>query len=143
MSSVDQIVIAERLDRLLAEVEAIESRTPSNAANYALDENEGLRYELEHRLMIALQAMLDVSAHIAVVGGVRPLDSYRDAVRALVRLTVVDADLGVRLADAAGMRNILTHDYLTTDPRRVFSALTRVDDLRRFAASVWTWVQSS
>lgn len=33
----------------------------------------------------------------------------------------------------AGMRNILVHEYLEIDPRHVWRALGRLDDLRTFA----------
>lgn len=125
----------------MSEVEAIETRTPAGYAEYAAPENEGLRYELEHRLLIALQAMLDIATHIAVVSDIRPLESYRDSVAALVRLEVIPADLGDRLAMAASMRNLLVHEYQATDIKRVYGALEGVSDLARFAAAVWQWVE--
>ncbi len=141
MGRVDRAVVRTRLDRLLSEVEAIETRTPADYAEYAAFENEGLRYELEHRLLIAIQAMLDVATHIAVVSDVRPLEAYRDGIVALTRLGALTEELGDRLVMAAGMRNLLVHEYRATDTRRVYGSLQGVSELARFAAEVWQWVE--
>lgn len=50
--------------------------------------------------------------------------------------TGLDKDLAARLGDAAGLRNILVHDYLELDDTVVWGALGHLDDLRRFAAFV-------
>jgi uncharacterized protein YutE (UPF0331/DUF86 family) len=42
--------------------------------------------------------------------------------------------LAARLADAAGMRNVLVHGYLDIDDEAVWGALEHLDDLREFAA---------
>jgi uncharacterized protein YutE (UPF0331/DUF86 family) len=48
----------------------------------------------------------------------------------------VDLDKGLaeRLAAAAGLRNILVHDYLEIDDDVLWRTLDHLDDLRDFAA---------
>lgn len=98
-----------------------------------------MRYELEHRLFVALQALLDAAAHVAVTAGARPLESYGDAIEALVRMGIVDEDHGRTLLAASGLRNALAHDYMRLDHARVYAALRDADELRRFARVVWEW----
>jgi uncharacterized protein YutE (UPF0331/DUF86 family) len=86
--------------------------------------------------------MLDTATHLAVTGNVVHLDTYRDAVTALMNLGVLDESLLDRLGSAPGMRNALAHEYLNMDHYRVYEAMSHVDDLRRFAAAVWEWVES-
>lgn len=133
-------MVRQRIDRLLLEVDAIEARLPS-AAEYLEADSDSLRHELEHRLLIALQSMLDVAAHIAVSEGVGRLDSYRDAIQALVDLGVLDRETGQAMAGAAGMRNAIAHDYLAVDHARVYAALSDFEVLKAFARQVWTWVE--
>jgi uncharacterized protein YutE (UPF0331/DUF86 family) len=135
-------VVRQRIDRLLLEVDAIEARLPS-VTQYLDANGDSLRHELEHRLLIALQSMLDVAAHVAVSEGVGRLDSYRDAIQSLVDLGVVDAETGRLLAGAAGMRNAIAHDYLAIDHARVYAALADLEVLKTFARQVWTWVEAS
>jgi len=138
---VDAEVIRPRLERLLSEVDEIERKLPNTVEAYGAPDGEGARYELEHRLFIALQAMLDTATHIAVAGGARSLDSYRDAFTALASLGIVDRELVDRLQGAPGLRNALAHEYLSVDDERVYRAMQQAGELRAFAASVWEWVE--
>jgi len=56
--------------------------------------------------------------------------------QALGREGLLEEDLADRLAQAAKQRNVLVHLYLDVDDRKVFDSLSRLDDLRRFAAFV-------
>lgn len=141
MARVDRDSVAARLERMLDEVDVIQQRLPESAEQYADPAAEDLRYQLEHRLYIALQAMLDTAAHIATISGAQPLDSYADAIMATARFGVVEPELAERLARAPGLRNALVHDYLEIDHRRVHAAMRDLGQLRRFAEQVWGWVE--
>ena len=69
--------------------------------------------------------MLDVASHVAVAGNVRNLQTYRDAVEAMVTLGIVDAGLGEALEGAPGLRNALAHEYLNIDHQRVYAAMEK------------------
>ncbi|MBE0475564.1 MAG: DUF86 domain-containing protein [Coriobacteriia bacterium] len=139
MRELDREALRERLDRVVVETDAIAARLPASATEYASQEAESLRYELEHRLFIALQAMLDAAAHVAVTQGARPIETYGDAIEALVRLGIVEEELGRALVAASGLRNALAHEYLRLDHTRVYEALRGARELRRFARRLWEW----
>jgi uncharacterized protein YutE (UPF0331/DUF86 family) len=125
---------------MLHELDAIERGLPGNLEAFrAADED--VRYALEHRVFVVVQAMLDVATHIAVVSDYRELESYGDALRALAVLGVVSPELASRLAGAAGLRNAIAHGYLELDQERLYAALSATDDMRGFAAELWTWVE--
>ena len=46
-----------------------------------------------------------------------------------------NSDLAGRLGDAAGLRNLLVHDYGDIDHARLWDTLGELDDLRSFAAA--------
>jgi uncharacterized protein YutE (UPF0331/DUF86 family) len=127
------------IERLDSEIRAIETCRPDSLDAFLADEDR--RYMLEHRLFIALQAVLDIAAHLTVASRAPDVETYRDAVEALASIDVVDMTLATRLAEKAGMRNVLAHSYLGVDQRRVYAALADLDDLKRFAASVWRWME--
>jgi uncharacterized protein YutE (UPF0331/DUF86 family) len=54
----------------------------------------------------------------------------------------LDANLGGRLRQAVGFRNILVHQYVDLDDDRVVSSLDDVADLRAFVAQVADWLAS-
>lgn len=127
---------------MLDEIGEIEARLPATRDDYVDPARDSLRHELEHRLLLALQAMLDVSAHIAVCADVRDLNTYRDTVEALGKKGIIDSQFAVELAGAAGTRNAIAHDYLELDHGLLYDAMRRTDDLKRFAAAVWEWVEN-
>jgi uncharacterized protein YutE (UPF0331/DUF86 family) len=61
---------------------------------------------------------------------------YRGVFAALVAKGL-DPDLAERLGLAAGLRNVLVHDYLDIDEDVVWAALGHLDDLRGFAGFAW------
>ena len=118
----------QRLGELLAALEAI--RADGEQAYLAEMQT---RLAAERALQLAVQACIDVAAHLVAELGLRTPEDYRDTFRGLADEHLLDRDLAQRLGDAAGMRNILVHEYLEIDPRQVWRALGRLDDLRTFA----------
>jgi len=91
------------------------------------------RLAADHAIQLAVQICIDVGAHLIAELGLEPPSDYRDVFESL-RGDGLDPELAGRLAEAAGMRNILVHGYLEVDDEVVWGALDRLDDLRHFAA---------
>ena len=88
----------------------------------------------ERYLQLAIQAVLDISHHIVADRNLPlPADST-SLFDLLARQKVVSRRLSVKLASMAGFRNVLVHEYLEIDRRRVYRALTT--DLRDFEGFV-------
>jgi len=62
-------------------------------------------------------------------------NDYR-GVFASLKAVGLETELADRLSAAAGMRNILVHDYLMVDDKAVWDALGRLDDLHQFSGFV-------
>ena len=88
----------------------------------------------ERYLQLAIQAVLDISHHIVADRSLPlPADS-KSLFDLLARQRVVSKGLSVKLAAMAGLRNILVHEYLEIDRRRIYRALTT--ELRDFETSL-------
>jgi uncharacterized protein YutE (UPF0331/DUF86 family) len=88
----------------------------------------------ERYLQLAIQAVLDISHHIVADRNLAlPADS-KSLFDLLARQKVVSRGLSAKLASMAGFRNILVHEYLEIDRRRVYRALAT--DLRDFETFV-------
>lgn len=124
----------DRLDELLEELDAI--RAGGRDAYMA---EPRTRLAAEHALQLAIQSCIDIGAHLVSELGLPTPSDYR-GVFASLRQVSLDAQLAERLAQAAGMRNILVHGYLDVDDETVWDALARLDDLRGFASAVRTIV---
>lgn len=117
-----------RLDQLLEQLDQVHAAGPDA---YAADFRT--RLAAQHALQLAIQACIDVGAHLIAASDLQMPSDYRGVFAALVPAGI-DADLATRLGHAAGMRNILVHDYLDLDDRLVWEALGDLADLRSFAA---------
>jgi uncharacterized protein YutE (UPF0331/DUF86 family) len=120
----------ERLEELLRQLDGLRARGRS-----AYDEDPEVRLAIQHGLQLAIQICIDVAAHIVAASGRSGPDRYQDLFIDL-RADGLDRDLAGRLAQAAGLRNILVHDYLDVDDEVVWGALDHLDDLRGFALFV-------
>lgn len=129
---VDAERVGSRLDRLERLIELLEEVRAGGEEKYLADER--LRAMTERWLQLSIQACIDIGAQLVSELSVEPPSDYAGVFRGLVAAGHLDPDLGESLAAAAGQRNVLVHMYLDIDDRAVFSALDRLDDIRRFAA---------
>ena len=91
----------------------------------------------ERYLQLAIQCVLDISNHI--VADLRlnlPADN-RELFEMLAEHKVLSKSLSARLTSMAGFRNILVHEYLEIDRKRVFGALKNdLGDFEKFIRAV-------
>jgi uncharacterized protein YutE (UPF0331/DUF86 family) len=130
---VDAASIESRLERvriLLVELDEIHE-----GGRGAYDESLRLRLATQRGLQLAIQACIDIGSHLVAELDLPLPADYRGVFTALVAKGL-DAELSDRLGSAAGLRNVLVHDYLDIDEDVVWGSLDHLDDLRRFAAFV-------
>jgi uncharacterized protein YutE (UPF0331/DUF86 family) len=121
----------ERLDRLLARLDSV---IAAGEAAYMAD--VGLRLQAERALQLCIQISIDIGAHLIAERGLDQPTDYRGVFRSLADAAIIDVDLAERLADAAGLRNLLVHGYADLDDAAIWEALGRLDDIRAFARAM-------
>lgn len=91
----------------------------------------------ERYLQLAIQCVLDISNH--VVADLRlslPTDN-RQLFEVLASRKIISAALAKRLTAMAGFRNILVHEYLEIDRRRVYAVVkNELGDFDKFIRAV-------
>ncbi len=80
-------------------------------------------YAAERILQLLVEIASDIVQHLLKKMNEEYPLTYRTVFLRAGELGILSQDLSVRLAQAAGMRNILVHLYETIDDRRVFKAL--------------------
>jgi uncharacterized protein YutE (UPF0331/DUF86 family) len=127
VSPVDAAVVRRKL---AAMIEALEGLRP--LAGLSLDDYRARYYErkaAERLLQEAIEAALDVNAHlIAELGRAVPDDYYGGFLR-VGELGILPLALARDLAPAAGLRNRLVHEYDAIDDAKVLASISRVLDL--------------
>jgi uncharacterized protein YutE (UPF0331/DUF86 family) len=101
----------------------------------ALRADATLRAAVERWLQVAIEACIDLAYHVVAERGWTPPDTARGSFQTLATHGLVPAELASRLGMAAGMRNILVHEYAEVDLEVIATAVRDgLADLRAFGA---------
>ena len=121
MSPIDAAIVRRKLQRIAASLDGLRP-----IARLSLEEYRARFYErkaTERLLQEAIEAALDVNAHlIAELGGEVPEEYYGGFLK-VGQLGVLLADLAGALAPSAGLRNRLVHEYETIDDAKVLASV--------------------
>jgi uncharacterized protein YutE (UPF0331/DUF86 family) len=91
----------------------------------------------ERYLQLAIQGVLDISNHILADSDSRLPRDNKELFDLLATRKVLPVRLARKLVAMAGFRNILVHEYLEIDRRRVYQILRDdLDDFERFIRAV-------
>lgn len=105
---------------------------PSEVASFETDRTA--REVVILNLFVALQEAVSLATHWLADEGLDVPGSYREIFLALAGRERIPAGLALRLASAAGFRNLIAHQYGVLDPVRVHAiAAHEVGDLVVFA----------
>ena len=124
----DSNVVLQLLNKLREAREVLERHRTVDWLEFVADIER--QYVVEHALLLAIQTMLDICAHVISAAGAGVPAEYTDMPRTLAGLKVIPVELAERLAKAAGFRNRLIHNYRHIDLEIVYKALQ--EDLEDF-----------
>lgn len=100
-------------------------------------ENEEAVAASKYLLITAIEDVLSVANHVVASEGYRSPVDYADAFAVLRDQDVLEEDLAERLMAMARFRNLLVHQYVEIDDRRVYAYLREdLADFDAFAAAV-------
>jgi uncharacterized protein YutE (UPF0331/DUF86 family) len=108
-------------------------------AEFEADAN--LRDLAERNLEVAAQCCIDICHRIiALEGAQKPRDYYESIIR-MGEIGLLSPEFARQLAPVAGLRNVLTHEYLDLKWDRIYKGLQEdVDNLARFGELVRQWI---
>jgi uncharacterized protein YutE (UPF0331/DUF86 family) len=129
-------VLARKLERLKVCLTDLEGHRGRSAAAIRQDP-----YAVERLLELVVQIALDVVAHLLAERRMTP-SSYRAAFQEAGRCGLLPEQLAARLADAAGLRNVLVHMYDEIDYEIVAISIPRaLEDFSQFVAALWPRIE--
>jgi uncharacterized protein YutE (UPF0331/DUF86 family) len=128
-------VISRHLKDLLEKVRFLRSHQAITLAR--LEKELGTRLAIERAFQLAIQNVLDVTAHVLAAKGWNDWDEYRELGPKLAAHDVISSELGQALARMAGFRNLLIHEYAVIKTSRMRDYLRHhLDDFDHFAAAI-------
>jgi len=75
---------------------------------------------------VAIEACVDIASHIIS-------EKYTDIADILVNKEVISKEYGKLLKKIISFRNIIFHEYLNINFKKVYENLQKIDDLAKFA----------
>ena len=127
--------LVERLAELRRHVDHLEELRPRLTTPGALDREFSLRNDVLFSLLMIAQLVIDVAGELAARRGDR-FEDYREAVRNLARDARFPPALVAQLERLPGFRNVVVHEYVALDLKRVAAAVKELDPVRQFVAIV-------
>lgn len=128
---VDKTVLAAKTAAIRDAVSRIREVLPASVDDFLADRTT--REIVTLNLFLALQESISVAAHWLADEGWEVPQTHGDVFSALGARAVIDAALASRLRAAAGLRNLIAHQYGIIDFHRVYDiAASDIEDLVRF-----------
>ncbi len=133
--------VEERVDTIERSCERLDRMAADGRDRF--DADSDTRDVAALRVQLGVQAAIDIASHLIAARGWTRSSDYRGLFLELGRREVLSPELAARLADAAGMRNVLVHGYLEVDPDLLWGAVVKGPaDLRAFVAAVYRLLAS-
>lgn len=134
-------IVNQLLDHISITVEQIESM------EFSIDtllEDVDVQHLLERRLHLAVEAAIDVASHIAAALNLPNRETARDVFQVLGREEVITPELSASMQQAAGLRNILIHEYGEIDHRHLFHSYKEdLNDLHEFIRQIIDFLEKA
>lgn len=139
---VDKEVIQSRLESIREMLETLQRHRKFDLQEFL--DNRDRQLATEHALYLAIQSVLDLGSHILADQGIRNVSDYPDIIMKLAQAKVLPSFFAESIADMAGFRNRLIHEYQDIDPHKVYEFLQkRLGDFEEFIRYIRDYFQLS
>lgn len=127
MSPIDAAIVRGKLGRIMTSLDLLRSIRGISLEDYRSRVWE--RKGVERVLQEAIEAALDINAHVIAERGHEVPNDYYGGFLKLGHLGMLSQELAEALAPSAGLRNRLVHEYDTLDDAKVLAAVGTMLDL--------------
>jgi uncharacterized protein YutE (UPF0331/DUF86 family) len=132
---VDKTILASKIAAVRDAVARIREVLPLSANEFLADRT--VREVVTLNLFVAVQESISLAVHWLADEGWEVPQAHGDVFTVLAARGIIESELAARLRAAAGLRNLIAHQYGVIDPRRVFAiASQEVDDLLAFCQQI-------
>lgn len=94
-------------------------------------------------LQLSIQCLLDVCHHIIVDNNWPRPKSNQEAIEIIAGNKIIPKDFAAQILPMTGLRNILVHEYLEVDSKRIYGYLQNLQDFREFQKHILAYLQNN
>lgn len=133
--NLNQDLIRNRCREITESVERLEKIGLMSREAFLQDQD--VRDIAAYRLLIAIEAALNICYHISSKHLKRVPENYADCFQLVGEAGIIPADLTVKLQRMARFRNMLVHVYWQIDEESLYAIIKdHLNDLRKYCESV-------
>ena len=106
---------------------------------YSLEDllnNKVDEWALRYGLLESIQVIIDVSCSFVAEKNLGIPKNYSECILLIVSNQYLDKDLGERIIQMVGLRNLLVHEYGIIDVQKLYEYLDHLSDLRDFVIAI-------
>ncbi len=93
-------------------------------------------WAMRYGLFESIQIIIDISCHIASKYNLGTSQTYVECIEKLYKYDYINEQLSHDLISAIGLRNMLIHEYIKIDDKKLFDYLELTDDFKKFIEAV-------
>ena len=139
MANLDRERILAKIDRLDAYIAELQEIAPKSFTEYQQVEK---KRACERLLQVSIEVVIDICN--LLVSGLRlglPAEE-EDLFRKLLKVGVISKEMGGKLREMRGFRNILVHEYAQVNDRLVYEAVkTKLEDFTLFRRDILVYLK--
>lgn len=135
MGILDKEIIRKHLREI--EISLAYLKGKKNVGENNLLKNIEERFAVERALHLAIQNVIDIGNHILASLNINNVETYADIPVRLAEAGVISVKLARNLANMAKFRNMLVHEYVKVETRRLVLFLkNNLNDFEAFAHAI-------
>ncbi|MCP2520368.1 DUF86 domain-containing protein [Candidatus Aminicenantes bacterium AC-335-B20] len=136
---VSESVIRKRLERLEESLKRLRSKQKVSMEEFV--KNWEIQDIVLREFEVAIEACVDIASHIISEKGWKPPEKYADIPEILAEKGVIPKEYGKLFKRIISFRNIIVHEYLYIDFKKVYENLQKIDELGKFALYIENFLE--
>ena len=96
-----------------------------------------MKTSAERLIQLIVECASDINSHVVLESGQRPPEDYTSSFIRAAEVGLINHELANKLKGSGGMRNIIVHEYLDIDDRKIYEILPiAISDYKEYIRQV-------
>ncbi len=105
-----------------------------------IKKNKPDEWSIRYGLFESIQIVIDIACHIVSKYNLGNPKSYAECIEILESEKYIDSTLSGKLKGMIGFRNILIHDYIQIELKKLYGMLNNIDDFKNFISAIKQYI---
>jgi uncharacterized protein YutE (UPF0331/DUF86 family) len=136
---IDSDLVRRKLARLNMYLEKLKPIADSTYKEYISDFYK--KTSAERMIQLIVECASDINTHVILESGERPPENYSSSFIKAAEVKLINHELANKLKGSGGMRNIIVHEYMEIDDKKVYEVMpTAISDYKEYIRQVYDFL---